>query len=351
MQHEQRLMPSRRNYSLDLLRLVAMLLIVALHSFIYSGIYNAPNRLGVNYFAHVSLSHIASVGVDCFWLLTGYFMATSRAVKWGRLFEYWLMVVFYSVVAYAIDSRIHPDVFSVKGLLQACTPILSCRYWFMTVYFGLALLAPYLNQALSGVAPKDRKIGLGILLGLISVLPSFGTHVFAAPSFSLFWAMAMYALGAVLRMDELEGRHVPGTRLKWGLACGTWIVAVLGCQGVNMLAKKLTGARFFEMSDNTFFVNALGAFCLFNFFRLADFRSNIIQTVTSWCAPCVLGVYLIHEAPGVAHSIWDLFYGDRSCCASPFYLVYLLFAIVTIFVGSLLLDHIRKFFFDKIFRR
>ena len=51
------------------------------------------------------------------------------------------MVIFFTVA-----GTVALGGFGSKDLIKSCIPVLSRRYWFITCYFVLCILAPFLNR-------------------------------------------------------------------------------------------------------------------------------------------------------------------------------------------------------------
>lgn len=66
----------RRSANIELLRILSMLMVLGLHSLDASGALKYLS--GVNYFAYWGLEAFCIVAVDCFVLISGYFMINSR---------------------------------------------------------------------------------------------------------------------------------------------------------------------------------------------------------------------------------------------------------------------------------
>ena len=103
-------MKAERNYSVDLLKCISMLMVVVLHLNNY-GLRNvAYNHFGLIGLSSTLLQSFSIVGVNVFVLITGYFLSGSRVEfskkgllgRYKRLLPLWIQVELYSVGVYLV---------------------------------------------------------------------------------------------------------------------------------------------------------------------------------------------------------------------------------------------------------
>ena len=157
---------SQRNTNIELLRVVAMLIIV-LHHFVYHGLGLYQHMLGhdkldlsLNFDVAVLtfINAFLIVGVNIFVLISGYF---SIKAKVSSVVKLYLMCSFWAVVSYVISSSFKdtlsiPHIFSV-GLF----PFSRGPWWFMRSYFCLLLISPFVNRYIQETGRR------GLLYGIV----------------------------------------------------------------------------------------------------------------------------------------------------------------------------------------
>lgn len=92
-----------RNSNLELFRIIVMLLIVAHHYVVNSGLHNVLRD------ADPSLATISMLlfgawgktGINCFIMITGYFMCQSN-ISLKKLLKLYLQITFYAILFYVI---------------------------------------------------------------------------------------------------------------------------------------------------------------------------------------------------------------------------------------------------------
>ena len=127
--------PKARNSNLELYRVVVMLLIVAHHYVINSGMYGKlyENPLSVKSMALLLFGAWGKMGINCFVLITGYFMCKSQITlkKYVKLLG---EVLFYRVVIYSVFVLTGYETFSLYDFVEAFIPITSIGTGFVSAY-------------------------------------------------------------------------------------------------------------------------------------------------------------------------------------------------------------------------
>lgn len=127
-------METKRNCSIDLLRMISMIMVVCNHTLSWGGLIEGSLVPGTsNYFICNILYALCLVAVNCFVLITGFFQCTST-FKLKRLISTWGMAIFYSVVIHLILTIIGVLPFSFRELIKHILVFTMNRYWFVTAY-------------------------------------------------------------------------------------------------------------------------------------------------------------------------------------------------------------------------
>ena len=152
----------RRDSNIELMRLLCMTMIV-IHHMLIGSVYSVPEILesqgSVNFTKGVGilLNSFCYIGVNCFILISGYY---SIKFKIRGLIKLYLFCVFYFVFSLLfLDKPIIKD-----NILHAVFPFSSHHvYWFISCYFVLYLLSPFLNVAIEHLHKKEYVLVLTTL--------------------------------------------------------------------------------------------------------------------------------------------------------------------------------------------
>ena len=129
----------------ELLRIIAMFLIVLHHSIIH-GVFAVGINNEINYPVNTIVSTILGmggrIGVYLFVLVTGYFMIYSH-ITLAKIIKLWLPIFFWSILLYSFVGIMINNEFSIKNTITSFFPIIFNQYWFMTVYVFMYCLIPF----------------------------------------------------------------------------------------------------------------------------------------------------------------------------------------------------------------
>lgn len=113
-----------RSSNIELFRVISMLMIVAHHYVVNSGILeciDAQSNLEFKDYFLLLLGCGGKTGINCFVLITGYFMCTSNITK-EKFFKLMGVVYFYKVIIWGIFFFSGYEPFSAKEFLKILFP-------------------------------------------------------------------------------------------------------------------------------------------------------------------------------------------------------------------------------------
>lgn len=216
---------SLRNSSLDIIRIFAVFMVMSVHFFLHNGFYNQTVE-GVPMFIACLMRTLFTVCVPLFIVLTGYLMSKKElSKKYYSGIVKTLVVFIIATIACMIYKAIAKDgAFDFKSLLLSILDFSGANYsWYIEMYIGLFLIAPFLNLAYGKLASqKQKQILIATFIGL-TILPSlFNIYNFETaqwwgnpttsdefskliPSWwSGFYPVTYYFVGAYLREYKLK---------------------------------------------------------------------------------------------------------------------------------------------------
>lgn len=270
-------MVQKRNYGIDLLRLVLMFMVGLLHVLEQGGILEACSAGTVPYYVYHLISVMAFGAVDGFALISGY-VASDRPQRYEKIVEMWFQVFFYSFVVSLLLTAVGVNPhWSKKEILFCLIPISAGKYWYFTAYFVLFLAMPMLNKFLFSLeersAGKTFVVLVVVFSGMGMITDAFRTSI----GFSAIWLIVLYCIGLLAKRI-----HLFEQRKSWQLA-GIWIVCIVVTWIVQTTfgTKKLT-----TYISPTIVLSALMLVLLFSRLKL---RGSVIAHLS----PLAFGVYLL----------------------------------------------------------
>ena len=324
-----------RNSSVELLRIVAMLMIVLSHVCVHSGIDRGSMPLSLNRI-FIRWGSLGNLGVDIFVMISGYFLCTKKnpTTSLGKLL---VQVWFYSVGLFIVCWLGFGYSYAKKDLLEVFLPTIFSEYWFFTAYFVLLMISPYLNAFLSQGNREGLQKLLFVLVLLWVLIPTFtrqGMYGAEIPQFILF-----YMIGAYFRMHpdncfQHKRIRMLVTLCSFGLLfSSTVIFEVIG-----------TRISFFVNQDALLYErrSLLVVGCAVGLFTNAIYAKPFTNRFVNEVAACTFGVYLIHDNPAVRKILWRQLLPNAQFLDSPFLILRILGSAAVVFVCAAGIEYLRQ---------
>ncbi len=274
--------PVERSSNLELYRILVMLLIVAHHYVVNSGLVEVMQNdplSGDSVFLYL-YGAWGKMGINCFVLITGYFMCRS-SISLRKFLKLVLQVLFYSAVIYAIFVACGYVPFEFRECLKSLMPIKAVRDNFTGCYIAFFLCIPFLNILVLNVDKRMHRCLLLLSLGLYTAL------AFIRPVTMNYvtWFCILYFISSYIRLHGI----LPSFGWKaWGVT-SLCLLALSAASVLLCLRCGITPYRL--LADSNAPLALLTAIALFMFFKNLPFpQSRFINAV----AACTFGVLLIH---------------------------------------------------------
>jgi len=335
-----------RQSNFELLRILLMLMIVAYHLRGYGGFGSLPGATGSRALLYL-LTLGGKVGVDCFVLLSGYFMCTTTDgnLRPRRLLKLWMQIFFYSAGVYLAMCLAGISRFSAEGNFTYFLPISRNVYWFGTRFFFLMLLSPFLNKLMQGMARGEYRRLLAVCTVIVSLLPTFLRTGYAVPNMTLL--LYLYLLAGYIRLHP-----EPLFRRKWpalAISAGCYLLMVGYTLAYSWLLPRLPLLRFFpkqNFSPGNSIPALLCALGLFLFFKNLHVKgSRAVNLIASGA----FGVYLLHDhSKPLRDWLWLKLFDARPLLARPAVLAWhIVWVVLVIFAVGILVDLFRQYALEK----
>lgn len=334
----------RRNYGVDLVKIISMFFVVALHILGFGGILESTQKFSINNGIGNYIYVLAMCAVDVFVITTG-FVYAEKKYKFKNLIYLWFIVFFYSVIIAFVFYFLQYPVDKID-LYKSFFPLLTKQYWFFNEYFALFLFIPFLNI----IGDNKRKLQYSIIISIlvISIITYFlrSDIFYLGDSYGLVWFLILYLIGVYIKKYSVNNdTHIKNLICYFIMSIIMLVVSFV----TQYIALKyfnknvIVGAK--AISYNSIWV-VLEAVFLFLFFKNLKIKNNILIKIISFISPLVFSVYLISEN-GLfrKHIIIDKF-----AFISDFSIIMFFFSLIgiilVIFTFCLFIDYIRLKIFN-----
>lgn len=196
---------TKRNANVEILRLLAMGMVVCMHFYTHSGIWAEIDYGSATYYASHFLMSICKVAVDVFALIFGMFMVNKKFSS-KRLISVWMMVSFYAL-ALCIVYIIATGNVNATMIMRSILPVSTKIYWFISIYFFVMVFHPFLNAMLNKLEDRQWRILIGLSFAVCCVLYFIypkADLVQIESGYSLIWFIFLYITGGYIGTHEFK---------------------------------------------------------------------------------------------------------------------------------------------------
>lgn len=333
-----------RRSNLELYRIIVMLLIVTHHYVVNSGLMDVMSENPAS-FRSLYLYLIGmwgKTGINCFVLITGYFMCRSN-ITLRKFLKLFLEVMFYNIMIWAIFVATGYESFSIKMMLKEILPITSIHDGFTSCFLVFYLFIPFLNILVGNLDKKKHQYLLALCLftyTFLAMIPKL--HVVFN---YVTWFSVLYLISSYIR---LYGLFPSVKNIRWGLLTLASVALAMGSTigfiflhlkyGIKLIPYRL-------VSDSNAIFAVIVSVCSFMYFKdLPIKQSKLINTISA----STFGVLCIHaNSDTMRQWLWK----DVVDCVGQYsseQLVLLSFvSIFCIFFSCIIIDYIRIHTLEK----
>lgn len=334
-----------RNYAIEILRIISMMMIVSLHFFAYNEAVNSLNVPSISEFLRRGLNSFCAISVNCYILISGYYLLNFR-FSFRKLIKLIAEVFLYSVLIYFILVLSGVHKFSLKEAICVFLPTLTREYWFITSYVGVFLLSPILKLIIEKLDQRTHVIC--IFIGFLLFVLYYNFFFFCdnlnfGGSTGIVWFIYLYICGSYIYRYDFS--TLKSNIKKYTLLASLALISQIPFLLLYIIVDKeifLKGATIFDSVYNSIFV-FLSSFFFFKIFTTIKLSINspIIKKIILFFSSSSLAVYLIHDNQYMRKYIWNVLEFDFS--NNPIFLIiYWISTIIGIYLLCSIIDFLRQ---------
>lgn len=255
-----------RNSSIELLRLICLVGIVTMH---ING-ENLKTCVGINMVWSQLENALFQTGVSIFVIISGYFQIKTTFRKLAKIE---ITVICYSVISTTIWYFVKGGSF--LSVVKAFIPISTEKYWFMTAYVILMIVAPFFNKSIEVMEKHTFEKLLLVLICIFYVFPTvIYYHVLGDAGKGVGNFVTLYFLGAYIKKYIVTIRD--NRVLIFALATSYSINVLLNI-AISLISGG--GARSPFARDCSVLI-LIESFCIFLLFLNVKMTSNFINAIS-----------------------------------------------------------------------
>jgi len=337
-----------RNSSIELCRILSMLMIVACHFATHGGFNFDKTAITTPRLWWHFIEMGGNFGVDVFILISGYFLIkdTKLTINLKKCLKLWGQIFIYSICIYMFGLITGIEKFSFVKLVKAVFPITTEAWWFSTTYFVLFLIHPYLNKLLNSLEKRQYQYFLALLLLIWCIIPTFTTYSLASNTLLEF--VLFYSIAGYIRLYGF------GTKLKSRHYFYLWLLAT-ALTYLSSIVLMLIGKRISLFSEHTLLFygrrslpTLLRAVFFFMIFEKMTIPYNKYINLISSAA---FGVYLIHDSNIIRPWLWKTVFVNNQYQASLMIIPYSLAVVIVVYIVCSIIDLVRSHTVEPLFMR
>ena len=280
-------MTVKRNYGIDLLRLVFMYMICLLHTLSHGGIISACLVGGAEYKVYSLVKVFTLCAVDGFAIISGY-MANDKPRKYSKIVDMWFQAIFYSFILTVILMLAgFGEGITLKVLFKNAFPIIFKKYWYFYSYVLLFFAAPMLNKYLFSVDENTAKKVIILLVVLFSVAGILKDTFEVQKGYSALWLIVLYCIGVLAKRIKIFEEKKTPVLIALFLLCNliSWGAYIFA--GVDLIISYVSPTVL------------LSGLILVVLFSRLQFKGGVISKLS----PLAFGVYLFQ----INKIVWEVF--------------------------------------------
>lgn len=338
---------AQRKSSLELLRIISMVLIIAHHYFVHGNYAVATyETISVGYVFLQICSMFGRPACTVFVLITGFFMVDSPCNKhYRKLVLLVSQMLFYASLAALIVYLVDPSILPGGNLLSVIINLAKSN-WFLFYYCLFYPFIPFVNKWARAMSEADYRKFLIVLILIWSVIPTFFGGIWSFGSYIFFFVS--YFIGAYIKLHvygKVNYKNAINLYVAIG-AIGFIALSVITCNVLGYIFKAnhiLENARYFQ--EYSTIPSLIFSIFIFLYFVNKDFQNKLINRI----AATTMGIYILHDTYVLRVILWERVLPNADYISFPY--LHFILKVAAVFVVCCVIDFVRGELIGKPCRR
>lgn len=316
---------------MEILRIISMMMVVALH-YMNKTIGGGLNtELPVNIISSHIIESVCITSVNIFVLISGYYMQSVKTTGLKKAIDLYLLMLFYHLPCFGVAVAVGVYQFSLRGLVYAIAPFLVSLRWFLETYIILLLIAPFLNTLLDHINQRQHQLLIIIQILIFSIWPSFlpsapiTDNGYGITNFITLYFISGYIRRYVVFKQSNKNRGI--SLAIFAVSCAVITISSF----ITYLKSRAWGYCYI-------FNIIASVSMLVLFLNLPKTNIKLVNTV----ATTTFGVYIMHTMLYFQPLIYKTLLQTDRYLNSPFQPLHCVISVILLFVACSVLDLLRQ---------
>ena len=275
--------------------------------------------------------------VNVFGIITGYLYAGREKHSSYSIIKLLVAFVLYSALVTIGIKKIYPEAINGKvELIKNLFPF-GVRLWYITAYFFVFFMIPYMNQFIRAIDKKTYLRFMCILAIMFCVLSEIRDFFGISTGYSCFWLIFCYFVGGYIKTYKIELKKSISLLL-FASSCLVLFCLNVCTQIINIgFVDKIYG-RLLAYTSPFIVINSIS---IFLFFKTINVNNQHIRGILKICSGSALAVYIIHAHGLVLDNVFYPLMPSK-LNDNPFYFLgFGLAVVICVFLCGIIIDIIR----------
>lgn len=320
-----------RKSNLELLRILLIIMIIALHynNSRMGGVFGNVKDGTFNYYLSNFIESLSIVAVNTFILITGYFSNKKDSVKVSKIINLFYICAVYGILIFVVYLAFTKNI-SFEILKDFIKTIFD--RWFVVIYSILYLLIPYINKLINNLDKNKLKTLIIInTLFFYAWFTVFTNTTIKDGGYGIINFINLYLIGFYIR--KYKDDYIPKYKT---------IIIYVSCAIITTLLSCFTTRSAFAY--NTIF-NLVGSISLFLTFKNLNIKHN---KIINYLSTFTFSTYIIHENSFITKFLYRTIFKCDKYYNSKFIIINFLYTVIGIYVICIIIEIIRRFIMKKI---
>lgn len=324
----------KRNYGVDIARVLAMFMVVVIHNLNQGGVLkNTTSTLG--FLSSYEMFNLSIVAVNIFALITGY-LYSGKGIKLKRV-----VGLYFEVLALSIFSLlVYLCFFGMPlklDIVKSFFPLSSGVFWYFNAYVGFVMIEPLLRRGIKNIS-RNSLLKVECVLLLFSGTIGFTDTKSLQYGYSIEWIIILFIAGVLIKEYEAEISKIKSIFL---------IIAVFLMSFATLVAEfifKSHAGHFPIYTSPAVIVQSITLFVLITRIKV---KSPLFQNILLFVSPLSFGVYILDTSiMFYGYFLKDMFKNITINQPTLLALVIVLLCSLLFFTIFILINYVRVKFFE-----